>query len=54
LYQSAGTLGTADGVCVEVADGVELDAGAGEMNELGFEGELVVAAQPTESLTGVG
>jgi hypothetical protein len=54
LYQSAGTLGTTDGVGVEAASGVELDAGLGEMNEPGFDGELVVAAQPTFSLTGVG
>jgi len=50
LYQSAGTLGTTDGAGVEV----ELDAGVGEMNDPGFDGELVVAAQPTGSEGGVG
>jgi hypothetical protein len=53
LYQSAGTLGTTDGVGVEVASGVELDAGVGEINVLGLDGVSVVA-QPTESLAGVG
>jgi len=51
LYQSAGTLGTAD--CVATGVEPDADAGVGEMNVLGLAGVLV-AAQPTESLVGVG